>query len=183
MVSCSITLGGLNKFWFSQIFAEGCHVISSCIPGSDLFPGYLGLDMFISTVTRKWSDICRSSTVIDWTKFEWTNLEITQFRIWPCRCVGRETCWQRSKESKSYISSFWVSVLGIVQVEVEISQNHQTLVWLGDSANKISKLLTKCCICQSVFLWRGCPCDSVKPLFSKDSKSVTDRVLTMMDFL
>ena len=57
--------GGINKFRLSQIFAEGCNVHLFYDPDLISFRGTLGLDMFVSTVTRKRSDLCRSSTEID----------------------------------------------------------------------------------------------------------------------
>ena len=105
------------------------------------FQDSLGLDMFVSTLARMWSDICRSdtcrsSTVMDLTRFEWTDLESTQSRICPCQCVGWETCWQISKESESCMSSFGLCP-GDCQSgswNLPVRQYHQIIIlWCADS--------------------------------------------------
>ena len=65
------------------------------------FFGALGLAIFVVNFIRKWSDMRRSSTLIDWTNISLSDLDTTQSKIWPPRWVGWETCWTRSAESNS----------------------------------------------------------------------------------
>ena len=122
--------------------------------------------------------------------FEWTDLDldITQSKTWPCRCVGWETCWQRSKESKSWISSFESLSWGLSKWKLKSSG---IIRFLFDLVTEQTSFPTSSWNVASVSLfffgggewyWQTTRtvcflCDKAKSIFSKNSKLMTENWL------